>query len=74
MQRAYLITTSLRNNIAYYLGMGDSRAAQHVNAGKSIFSDDHGGIMGNGMKISYMISHPLYSIWDLIVNGGYGRW
>ena len=46
-----------------------------VDLGASIFSDNHGELMGNGMKISYIIfGNPIYWIWDLIANGGYGPW
>ena len=49
-----------------------NESAQHLNAGKSIFADSHGGFMGNGMKATYMMwFSPVFVIWDLIANGGY---
>lgn len=59
-------------NVAYFLGIDRARS-KSVDLGVSIFADGHGGTMGNGMKISYMLFYsPIYWIWDLIVNGGYG--
>ena len=42
-----------------------------LNAGASIFSDDHGNI-SVAMKIAYIaIYSPIFVILDLIVNGGF---
>ncbi len=59
------------HNAAYYVGI-ERDHTQSVDVGASIFSDTHGGLMGNGMKISYLVLHdPIFWIWDLVVNGGY---
>ena len=47
--------------------------AMSVNVGKTLFSDDHGGLIEHGMKISYLLLHPLAAIHDLIINGGYSE-
>ena len=62
------------HNTAYYLGIEKEHAAD-VSLGRSIFSDNHRGLFGNLMKISYILQFgPLFWIWDLIANGGYGKW
>ena len=62
------------HNLAYFLGINRSSSAS-VDLGQSIFADEHGGFMGNAMKLSYIrLFPPFYWIWDLIANGGYGKW
>ena len=62
------------HNIAYDVGI-NRKSSRSVDVGYSIFSDSHGGIMGNGMKISYILLHaPAFWVWDLFANGGFGKW
>ena len=42
-----------------------------VDVGRTMFSDNHGGIIEHGTKISYIITNPIAAITDLIINGGY---
>ena len=72
------------HNLAYFLGVNRSSSAS-VDLGPSIFSDgkDHplidengevsmAGVMSLLMRIIYlMFSHPIYTVWDLIANGGF---
>ncbi len=72
------------HNLAYFLGINRSSSAS-VDLGPSIFSDgkDHplidengevsmAGVMSLLMRIIYlMFSHPIYTVWDLIANGGF---
>ena len=71
------------HNLAALLGFGER--AEHLDIGKSIFSDGEAhpfrdkngdvsliGVMSLGMRIAYaLFSSPIWWIWDLIVNGGF---
>ena len=59
------------HNIAYEISFGKDARAEDLNAGASIFCDDHGNI-SVAMKIAYIaIYSPIFVIWDLIANGGF---
>ena len=70
---AYYVCT-IANPFAKLLGKpldGLINKAQHVDMGKTLFSDVGHGAMGAFMKIYYLVTNPIPAVFDLIKNGGF---